>query len=81
MGSPFARSFLFDWTSPPRHCVKRSLAKIEELRKAQDGIVELLNEFTEYAFDGLSLRDLFCKGCQSSRVRIRGALQRYRDRD
>ena len=66
MGPPFARKFLFDLDEPVKMCTKRMIEKIEELRTSQDGIVELMNEFTHYSFDALSTSTSFHIGLMAS---------------
>ena len=78
MGPPFARKFLFDLDEPVKMCTKRMIEKIEELRTSQDGIVELMNEFTHYSFDALSTSTSFHIGLMASRLCIWRLLQRRR---
>jgi hypothetical protein len=54
MGKPFAKKFLQDQEDIFKDGTRTFIRKIEELRKLQDGKVDVYAEFGNYAFDVLS---------------------------
>jgi cytochrome P450 len=54
MGGPFTKKFIRDQEHLIRVCVQRMMDRLEKLRVENNGVVEVFDEFTEYAFDALS---------------------------
>lgn len=70
VGPPFAKKFLADQEQIFKDCTKAFIASVEDRRKRQNNIVDILLECKKYAFDIISLFPFKFCFLTSSRVRI-----------